>query len=231
MPTTLEAVLLIAVVMGPGFVAARTSDELIPYRETTAFQESLQSALLGLLIAPAWVPLTGVVARLRTYLWLTLDHQPAPLPTVDLLLLVVGAAVVFFGVAPTAGAIAASIHLSRPHIRIGGRLVEKLGSGEGAIADWTREVGADVWDHELGRRESMPWARVLLADGTSVQGLVERASVAPSPRELLLVGDPSIAQSLARLEGDGSTVAEDLTGTATGIWVPIDESVRGVVFF
>ena len=55
MPTTLESGLVLLVLLAPGFIAVRVKNSLLPYRPPSAFQETVEAAILSALVLPVWL--------------------------------------------------------------------------------------------------------------------------------------------------------------------------------
>lgn len=55
MPTTLESALVLLVLLAPGFIAVRIKNSLLPYRPPSAFQETVEAAILSALLLPVWL--------------------------------------------------------------------------------------------------------------------------------------------------------------------------------
>src|SRR6266496_2696408 len=55
MPAGVEAALVLIVLAGPGFIASRMLNSLVPYRTPTAFQETTQAIVFSAVLIPIWL--------------------------------------------------------------------------------------------------------------------------------------------------------------------------------
>jgi hypothetical protein len=71
LPTTLESALVLLILLVPGFIAVRVKNSLLPYRLPSAFQETVEAALLSVFPLPVWLLFGWRLLRARHDLILT----------------------------------------------------------------------------------------------------------------------------------------------------------------
>ena len=71
MPTTLESALVLLILLAPGFIAVRVKNALLPYRVPSAFQETVEAAILSVFPLPVWLFFGWRFLKARNHLILT----------------------------------------------------------------------------------------------------------------------------------------------------------------
>jgi hypothetical protein len=219
-PTTLESAVVLLILLAPGFIAVRVKNSLLPYRPPSAFQETVEAALLSALLVPVWLLFAWRFLKARDHLT-AVSTTLAPL---DLWLFVpvVGViALVYLVISPSLGVVYALVEARHPYTAVARALIRgRLGA----------HVHPEVWDRAFNR-DVQPWVRIVFKNGTAVQGLARFAGLSPAGRQLLLVPWTGVPESLVRLDAEGNVI-EDLTARAgEGIWVEIGPEVLFVEIF
>lgn len=227
MPATVEAALVLIVLVGPGFIASRLLNSLVPYRAPTAFQETTQALVFSAVMVPIWLMAARPLLSSRNaFLAAWRDHETASqLPWWAVGMPVLVLMLVYFVAAPTLAIAWALLVRKRPHIRFAGWLLERLGS------KLRYAEGPEVWDEIFGADEVQKWVRVTFKDGTAVEGLLIGAGLSPSGRQLHLSGLAGIANSLTVLNSDGRVVDDLSARQVEAIWIEIGSEVRRVDVF
>jgi hypothetical protein len=223
MPTTVEAVLILLVLIAPGFIAMQVRNRLTSYRLPSPFQETVQAVILSTIMLPLWL-IGGYLPRAREQ-FLIDWHRQAYLPSWSVVIPLVAICLVYFVVAPLVGITYTLIQLKRPHVAFGRWILRRFNinipSGE----------GPEIWDEVFGRRDTAPWVRVWFKDGSGIEGIVKHVGVSPASRQLYVVEDSEIPNSLVRLDSHGHTL-EDLSAiNAEGVWIDIGSEVQRVEVF
>jgi uncharacterized protein DUF6338 len=218
-PTTLEAALVLLILLAPGFIAVRVKNSLLPYRVPSAFQETVEAAILSVFLLPAWLAFGWRFIKARRDLILT-SQTLQPLDPWVFAPVIGAIAVVYLVLGPLAGLAYAFIQANQPYVAAIGRVARgRLGP----------HAHPEVWDRAFNR-EIQPWVRVVFKNGTAIQGIARMAGLSPASRQILLVALPGVPESLVRLDEHGR-IADDLTARAEGVWVEIGGEVLFVEIF
>ncbi len=223
MPATLEAALILIVLIAPGFISTQVKNRLVPYRTPSAFEETVQAVILSAFMFPLWL-LGGYLLRARDQLLMAWQH-PVPLPWWAVVIPILAICLIYLVVAPLLGIAYALLLIKRPYAAVGHWLLTRLGIT-------TRyEEGPEVWDQVFGRREVRPWVRVWFKDGTAIEGVVSAAGVSPASKQVYLSGIEGVPNSLVRLDAEGAIVEDLSGGQAEGVWIEVGSEVRRVEVF
>ena len=219
MPTTFESAVVLLVLLAPGFIAVRVKNSVLPFRPPSAFQETVEAAILSALLLPVWLAFGSPILKARQH-WALISTVPAQ-PDAWTLLPVAGViALIYLVLAPTLGILYAFVHTRPPY---GTKVARMLRSRLGVHAH------PEVWDRAFNR-DVQPWVRIVLRSGSSIQGIVRFAGLSPAGRQLLLAPLSGVPESLIRLDSDGQLL-EDLTARAEGVWIEIGAEVLFVEIF
>lgn len=206
MPTTLEAALVLLILLAPGFIAVRVKNSLLPYRVPSAFQETVEATILSTFPLPVWLLFGWRFLKARHDLILSSQNLQPLDPWVFLPVLGV-IALVYVLVSPLIGVAYAFIQANQPYAAPVGRIFrERLGP----------HAHPEVWDRAFNR-DIQPWVRGVFKSGTAIQGIARFAGLSPSSRQIFLVALPGVPESLVRLDAQG-VILEDLTARAEGVW-------------
>ena len=224
MPSGVEAALVLIVLAGPGFIASRFLNSLVPYRPPTAFQETTQAIVFSAVLVPIWLLCIKPLLASRNVVLAAWQNQQASsqLPgwAIYMPLLVFG--LVYFVAAPLAAMIWAIFIRTRPHIRLAQKLLRQSGIAV------RYDEGPEVWDEIFGSGDMQRWVRVCFKDGHAVEGVLIGAGVSPSAKQIHLSGLPDVANSLILLKADG-TVQRDLSQAGVNsVWIDIASEVHRV---
>jgi hypothetical protein len=104
MPAGIEAALVLIVLAGPGFIASRFLNSLVPYRPPTAFQETTQAIVFSSVLVPLWLLfIRPLLASRNVIVAVWLDQQNAArLPGWAIAMPVLVFVLVYFVAAPAA---------------------------------------------------------------------------------------------------------------------------------
>jgi uncharacterized protein DUF6338 len=227
MPAGIEAALVLIVLAGPGFIASRFLNSLVPYRPPTAFQETTQAIVFSAVLVPLWLMfIRPLLASRNVIVAAWLDQQNAArLPAWAIYMPLVVFVLVYFVAAPAAALVWAVLIRTRPHIRLAQRLLHGLGIVARA------DEGPEVWDEMFDRGDEQRWVRVCFKDGHAVEGVLVSAGVSPSARQLHLSALPDVPNSLTVLRADG-TVERDLSQQGiVSVWIDIGADVTRVEIY
>lgn len=122
MPTTLESAVVLLILLAPGFIAVRVKNSLLPYRPPSAFQETVEAALLSALLVPVWLLFAWRFLKARDHL-IAVSTTLAPL---DLWLFVpvVGViALVYLVISPSLGVLYALVQARQPYTAVARKLI------------------------------------------------------------------------------------------------------------
>lgn len=224
MPTTVESLLIVVVLIAPGFIANQVRSSLVPYRVPSALQETIRAIVLSAVMIPAWLAFTPSLLRSRDQ-FLLLWRESSSLPWWAVAIPLGVMVVVYFLVAPAVGVLDAVLQVTRPHARMAHWLLRKIG------VTTRYEAGPEVWDQVFGHRETQPWVRIWFKNGMAIEGVIKHAGTSPATKQLYLTGLKGVPNSLVRLDAEG-TVIEDLSAKeGDGIWVEIGSEVFMVEIF
>lgn len=219
MPTTLESALVLLILLAPGFIAVRVKNSLLPYRVPSAFQETVEAAILSVFPLPVWLLFGWRFLNARNHLILTSESLQPLDPWVFLPVLGV-IAFVYVVISPLLGIAYAIVQASPPYATLVGQVIrERLGA----------HAHPEVWDRAFNR-DVQPWIRVVFKSGTAIQGIARFAGLSPASKQLFLVPLVGVPESLVRLDAQG-VVLEDLTTRAEGVWVDIGTEILFVEIF
>lgn len=219
MPTTLESGLVLLILLAPGFIAVRVKNSLLPYRPPSAFQETVEAAILSAVLLPVWLVFGWRFLKARHHLMIT-STTLEPLEMWTLLPAAGVIALVYVVISPVLGVLYALIQANQPYRTAASKIVR---------SQLDVHAHPEVWDRAFNR-DIQPWVRVVLKSGTSIQGIARFAGLSPAGRQLLLVPLPGVPESLIRLDSTGA-ILEDLAARAEGVWVEIGSEVLFVEIF
>ena len=200
MPGSVEAALVLLVLAGPGFVASRLVNSLVPYRTPTAFQETTQAVVFSAVMVPVWLLFAKPLLASRNAMlgvWKQ-DQQAAQLP---------GWAIFI---------------RKRPHVRAAQAILGLAGVTIRA------EEGPEVWDDLFVQDDQQRWVRVTFKDGTAIEGCLMSAGVSPASRQIHLAGLPGVANSLTVLDATGAVVRDLAAHDVAALWIEVNAEVRRV---
>ena len=160
MPTTIESGLVLLVLLAPGFIAVRVKNSLLPYRPSSAFQETIEAAILSALLLPVWLVFGWRLLKARHHLVVT-STTLAPLEMWTLLPAAGVIVLVYVVISPVLGVLYALIQAKQPYRTAVGRLVR---------SQLDVHAHPEVWDRAFNR-DVQPWVRVSWKGGTSIQVL------------------------------------------------------------
>ena len=224
MPGSVEAALVLLVLAGPGFVASRLVNSLVPYRTPTAFQETTQAVVFSAVMVPVWLLFAKPLLASRNAMlgvWKQ-DQQAAQLPgwAVWMPILIFG--LVYFVVAPSVATVWAIFIRKRPHVRAAQAILGLAGVTIRA------EEGPEVWDDLFVQDDQQRWVRVTFKDGTAIEGCLMSAGVSPASRQIHLAGLPGVANSLTVLDATGAVVRDLAAHDVAALWIEVNAEVRRV---
>jgi hypothetical protein len=147
-PSERDLVVLL-ILLAPGFIAVRVKNSLLPYRPPSAFQETVEAALLSALLVPVWLLFAWRFLKARDHL-IAASTTLAPL---DLWLFVpvVGViALVYLVISPGLGVLYALVQARQPYTAVARKLIR------GRL---DAHVHPEVW-HRASNRDVQPWVRI-----------------------------------------------------------------------
>ena len=224
MPGTLEAVVILIVLAGPGFIASRLLNSLVAYRLPTAFQETTQAVVFSAVMVPIWLLAAQPLIAARNAMlavWRN-EQATAELPWWAIWMPILIFAVVYFVAAPLVAVVWAFFVRTRPHVRLAQAALRKFGLTVRA------DEGPEVWDAVFGSADTQRWVRICYKDGTAIEGVLVAAGVSPAGRQLHLAGLDDVPHSLTVLDSGGN-VTEDLSSRQVqSLWLEITADVQRV---
>jgi hypothetical protein len=224
MPTGIEAALVLIVLAGPGFIASRFLNSLVPYRPPTVFQETTQAIVFSAVLVPVWLLFSKPLLASRNVIvaaWYD-QHAAFQLPGWAIYMPLAVFGLIYFVAAPFLALVWAIFIRAKPHVRLAQSLLGTLG------IPVRYDEGPEVWDEIFGRDDTQRWVRVCYKDGHAIEGVLVRAGVSPSARQVHLAALPDVANSLTVLRDDG-TVKRDLSHEGvTSVWIDITTEVHRV---
>jgi Family of unknown function (DUF6338) len=224
MPTGIEAALVLIVLAGPGFIASRFLNSLVPYRPPTVFQETTQAIVFSAVLVPVWLLCSAPLLASRNVIvaaWYD-QHAAAPLPGWAIVMPLAVFASIYFIAAPVLALVWAVFIRAKPHVRLAQYVLSTLG------IPIRYDEGPEVWDEIFGRDDTQRWIRVCYRDGHAIEGVLVRAGVSPSARQVHLSALPDVANSLTVL-GDDGAVKRDLSQEGvTSVWIDITTEVHRI---
>lgn len=157
MPSSVEAALVLIVLAGPGFVASRLLNALVPYRTPTAFQETTQAIVCSAVMVPVWLLFAKPLLASRNEILAVSGHNSiGPSSSRDGAIwqpiLIFG--LVYFIVAPCVATLWAIIIRKRPHVRLAQAVLSRTGVTVRA------EEGPEVWDDLFAQDDQQRGVRV-----------------------------------------------------------------------
>src|SRR5712692_1331964 len=158
MPGSIEAALVLIVLAGPGFVASRLLNSLVPYRTPTAFQETTQAVVFSAVMVPIWVLFAKPLLASRNEMLVVWkqQQQAAQLPGWAIWMPILIFGLVYFVVAPCVATVWAIFIRRRPHVRLAQTILGLVG------VTVRSEEGPEVWDVaglETGPLVGADWRR------------------------------------------------------------------------
>jgi hypothetical protein len=237
MPTSVEAALILVVVVSPGFIAVAIKNGFVPYRQPSQFQETVESILLSTLLLPVWVSFARPLLRARDAVLATWAHgTTVPVGTIAQASGLV--VLIYFVAAPVLGIVYGLLRRGQPPsaianvtLRFGRDAWRRLRGSSGDGPPYRLGAGPEVWDDVIETDLSnTPWARVWFKDGTGVEGVVGRISTSPAPHQIYLTTLQGAQSTLLRLGSDGAVTADLGAQGALGVWVDLTSDVRCVEF-
>jgi len=112
-PTTLESGLVLLILLAPGFIAVRVKNSLLPYRPPSAFQETVEAAILSAVLLPVWLVFGWRLLKARHHLMIT-STTLEPLEMWTLLPAAGVIALVYLVISPVLGVLYALIQANQP---------------------------------------------------------------------------------------------------------------------
>jgi hypothetical protein len=224
MPGTVEAALVLIVLAGPGFVASRLLNSLVPYRMPTAFQETAQAVILSAVMVPVWLVFAKplLAARNEVLAVWSQQHQAAQLPGWAIWLPILIFGLVYFIAAPCVATLWAILIRRRPHVRAAQAILRL------ASVTIRSDEGPEVWDDLFVHGDQQRWVRVTFKDGTAVEGCLMSAGVSPASRQVQLSGLRGVVNSLTLLDVDGAVVRDLNAQDVAALWIDVNADVRRV---
>lgn len=224
MPTGVEAALVLIVLAGPGFMASRFLNSLVPYRPPTPFQETTQAIVFSAVLVPLWLLFSKPLLASRNVVVAAWQNQQAvsQLPAWAIYMPLLVFVCIYFVAAPLVAVVWAVFIRARPHIRVAQTLLRTLQLpvryGE----------GPEVWDELFGRDDTQRWVRVCYKDGHAIEGVLVGVGVSPSARQIHLSGLEGVANSLTVLAADG-TVRRDLSADGVAsVWIDVGGEIHRI---
>ena len=224
MPGSIEAALVLIVLAGPGFVASRLLNSLVPYRTPTAFQETTQAVVFSAVMVPVWLFFAKPLLASRNEMmavWKQ-QQQAARLPGWAIWMPIVIFGLVYFLVAPCVATVWAIFIRRRPHVRLAQAILGLAG------VTIRSEEGPEVWDDLFVQDDQQRWVRVTFKDGPAVEGCLMSAGVSPASRQVHLSGLAGVANSLTLLDATGAVVRDLNAQDVASLWIDINSEVRRV---
>jgi hypothetical protein len=224
MPGTIEAALVLIVFAGPGFVASRLLNSLVPDRTPTAFQETTQAVIFSGVMVPVWLLFAKPLLASRNEMlavW-SRQHQANQLPGWAIWLPILIFGLVYFIVAPCVATVWAVLIRRRPHVRAAQAFLRLAG------VTTRSEEGPEVWDDLFVQDDQQRWVRVTFKDGTAIEGCLMTAGFSPASRQVHLVGLNDVANSLTLLDATGAVVRDLNAQGVAADWIEINADVRRV---
>jgi hypothetical protein len=224
MPGTVEAALVLIVLAGPGFVASRFLNSLVPYRMPTAFQETAQAVILSAVMVPVWLVFAKplLAARNEVLAVWSQQHQAAQLPGWAIWLPILIFGLVYFIAAPCVATLWAILVRRRPQVRAAQAILRLAG------VTIRSDEGPEVWDDLFVHGDQQRWVRVTFKDGTAVEGCLMSAGVSPASRQVQLSGLRGVVNSLTLLDIDGAVVRDLNAQDVAALWIDVNADVRRV---
>jgi hypothetical protein len=224
MPGSVEAALLLIVLAGPGFVASRLLNSLVPYRTPTTFQETTQAIVFSAVMVPAWLLFAKPLLASRNEMLAVWNQrqEATQLPGWAIWMPILIFGLVYFVVAPCVATIWAIFIRKRPHVRAAQAILGVAG------VTIRSEEGPEVWDDLFVQDEQQRWVRVTFKDGTAIEGCLMSAGVSPASRQVHLSGLTGVANSLTLLDATGAVVRDLNAQDVAAIWIEINSEVRRV---
>lgn len=237
MPTSVEAVLVLIVVVSPGFIAVAIKNGFIPYRQPSAFQETVESVLLSTLLLPVWASFARPLFGARDAVvgaW----SRGANVEVAAVAKAFVPVLIIYFVFAPLLGIgygflrrFRLQAAIANTTLTAGRVLWRKLGGRGSNEAPYLIGAGPEVWDDVIDSDLSnTPWVRVWFKDGSGLEGVLRRISTSPAPHQLYLTTLEGSPATLLRLAPDGSVAADLGAQGAQGVWIEVASDVRSIEF-
>jgi hypothetical protein len=214
MPSTVEALLIAAIFVMPGFILVRTREWLVPpVAKSDAFNLTLTSITVSLAFVPLWLVAAPDLLDLRYRLTIT----AAALGTPSVPLTHRGV-VAFFALAlmlpASVGFLAAIAYWQDWYPKLAACLLPRVG-----IPAPSRGVGEDIWDRLWLNSRRQLWLTVYTKDGPIYVGRGIEFGYSSEGRDVRLGGDTRV------YDEDWNPIQDTSDRGGVGVWIPSGQVV------